>query len=312
MSNLVSVEIAPREYYRIGTPHRAVLTVTGIGRVNKLIAAGASSWGITEEKKVRFTGNNAYNVGDVSGLTQVEKASSYVTEGSHIAYLLSDGTAISRGYNSQGQINIGSFSDLIDIAAGPEYTVGVRSNGTCVAAGVIVRDSCPAWRVPLDVSGMSNISKVFAGGNCVFGITPGGGVIATGLLNYFDLTGWGAVKKIYGASSNGCYSSLGWYYGLRTNGTIARCGQATGEMDSWTNIVDFFANQNNLYVGLTAGGTINIAGPGAGTVALASTWTNIIHMSASGYHILGLRSDGVILAAGQNGAGQCNVSTWGN
>ena len=310
MSNIINVEIAPREYYRIGTPHRAVLTVTGIGRVNKLIAASAKSWGITEEKKIRFTGNNASNVGDVSGLTQVEKASAYFEYGNHIAYLLSDGTAEARGYNANGQCNVGAFSDLIDIVAGNYCTVGVRSNGTCVATGVIYGESTA---FPPDVSGMSNVSKIFICGNAIIGITPAGGCIGAGVLNYFDTNGWGSVKKVVGHSQNGYYYNIGWYYGLRLNGTIARCGSATDVMDSWTDIVDFHASKSgNIYVGLTSGGTIRLAGYATGSLSLASTWTNITHMSACDSHILGLRSDGVILAAGQNGNGQCNVSTWGN
>lgn len=42
----------------------------------------------------------------------------------------------------------------------------------------------------------------------------------------------------------------------------------------------------------------------------ASDWYDIISFSMSSSHILGLRSDGTVLAEGDNSCGQCNVSSW--
>ncbi len=42
----------------------------------------------------------------------------------------------------------------------------------------------------------------------------------------------------------------------------------------------------------------------------ASGWSNIVSISASGYHTLGLRESGEVVANGLNDHGQCDVSSW--
>ena len=41
-------------------------------------------------------------------------------------------------------------------------------------------------------------------------------------------------------------------------------------------------------------------------------WSDIIQVSAGGFHTLGLKSDGSVLAVGYNNLGQTNVSSWSN
>ncbi|MBQ5329534.1 MAG: TIR domain-containing protein [Oscillospiraceae bacterium] len=41
-----------------------------------------------------------------------------------------------------------------------------------------------------------------------------------------------------------------------------------------------------------------------------SQWKDIIDISTSGKHIVGLKSDGTVVAVGENGSKQCNVSEW--
>jgi hypothetical protein len=38
--------------------------------------------------------------------------------------------------------------------------------------------------------------------------------------------------------------------------------------------------------------------------------TNIIQVDAGGWHTVGLRSDGTVVAVGDNTSGQCNVGGW--
>ena len=39
-------------------------------------------------------------------------------------------------------------------------------------------------------------------------------------------------------------------------------------------------------------------------------WTDIVQIAASGYHTVGLKSDGTVVAAGYNNYGQCDVGGW--
>ena len=43
-----------------------------------------------------------------------------------------------------------------------------------------------------------------------------------------------------------------------------------------------------------------------------SQWTDIVAISAGGFHTLGLKSDGSIVATGRNESGQCEVQGWDN
>jgi len=46
-----------------------------------------------------------------------------------------DGTVVAVGSNWAGQLNVGTWSNIIQVAAGNSHTVGVKSDGTVVAVG---------------------------------------------------------------------------------------------------------------------------------------------------------------------------------
>ena len=43
-----------------------------------------------------------------------------------------------------------------------------------------------------------------------------------------------------------------------------------------------------------------------------SEWTDIVAVAAGGWHTLGLKADGSIVAAGRNENGQCEILGWDN
>jgi alpha-tubulin suppressor-like RCC1 family protein len=55
--------------------------------------------------------------------------------GLHTVYIKSDGTMVAVGWNEFGQINVGSWTNIVQVAAFDLHTVGVRSDGTVVAVG---------------------------------------------------------------------------------------------------------------------------------------------------------------------------------
>jgi len=60
----------------------------------------------------------------------------------HTVGLKSDGTVVAVGNNNYGQCNAGSWTDIIQIAAGFCHTVGVKSDGTVVVVGLNVWGQC--------------------------------------------------------------------------------------------------------------------------------------------------------------------------
>jgi hypothetical protein len=65
-------------------------------------------------------------------------------------------------------------------------------------------------------------------------------------------------------------------------------------------------------VGLRAAGTVVAVGYNGNGQCNVGGWTNIIQVAAGDLHTLGLRSDGTVIAVGDNSKGQCNVGSWAN
>lgn len=122
--------------------------------------------------------------------------------------------------------------------------------------------------------------------------------------------------------------------GLRTNGTInvqekgygwyRMDEQSKNELLSLTNIVDVDCTDNDV-AALRSDGTVYT------TLSIvqhwknsyfstleedeykeADSWTDIVAIACGNSHLVGLKSDGTVVATGYNEQGQCNVSGWNN
>ena len=65
-------------------------------------------------------------------------------------------------------------------------------------------------------------------------------------------------------------------------------------------------------VGLKSDGTVVAVGDNYYGQCNVGNWTNIVQVAAGYEHTLGLKSDGTVVAVGSNDAGQCNVGSWTN
>jgi len=65
-------------------------------------------------------------------------------------------------------------------------------------------------------------------------------------------------------------------------------------------------------VGLRAAGTVVAVGYNGNGQCNVGGWTNIVQVAAGDLHTVGLRSDGTVIAVGDNSKGQCNVGSWTN
>jgi len=63
-------------------------------------------------------------------------------------------------------------------------------------------------------------------------------------------------------------------------------------------------------VGLKTDGTVVAVGNNLYTQCDISDWTDIVAISAGYYHTVGLKADGTVVAVGDNEDGQCDVSEW--
>ena len=79
----------------------------------------------------------------------------------------------------------------------------------------------------------------------------------------------------------------------------------------WTDIDQVTANCYHT-VGLKSDGTVVAVGNNLEGQRDVSDWTDIIQVSAGCWHTVGLRSDGTVVAVGYSTEGQCNVGGWVN
>lgn len=189
----------------------------------------------------------------------------------HIVGLKSDGTVMAAGQNEYGQCDVSDWSDIVAIAAGCYHTVGLRSDGTVLSTG----------EIHLKVNGRE-------------------------ISEEMNLSDWNEITAI----SSAYYHVLG----LKSDGTVVASGyDGSGicDVSDWRNIVAVSTGVI-LSAGLKEDGTVIAIGSNYGNALDASNWSDIIAISVGASHIIGLKKDGTVVAAGDNSYGQCNVSTWSN
>ena len=179
----------------------------------------------------------------------------------HTVGLRSDGTVVAAGSNSYGQCNVDEWSNIARIAAGAHHTVGLKKNGTVVAAGSNSYGQC-------NVNGWNNIAEIATGRYHTVGLRADGTVVATGSNSY---------------------------------------GQCN--VNGWNNIAEIAAGEHHT-VGLRADGTVVATGSNNDGECNISEWTDIVAIAAGPRFTLGLKSDGTVAAAGNNEYGQFNVESW--
>ena len=80
-------------------------------------------------------------------------------------------------------------------------------------------------------------------------------------------------------------------------------------VSNWSDIVDVSGSLLHT-VGLKSDGTVVAVGDNSFGQCNVSSWTDIIAISAGISHTIGLKEDGTIVATGNNTYGECNVSDW--
>jgi len=97
---------------------------------------------------------------------------------------------------------------------------------------------------------------------------------------------------------------------LMTDGTVTFDGVSGtgGEFELWTDIVSISCS--NHIVGVKSDGTVLACGNNVHGQCNVSDWTDIVSVDTSSSHTVGLKKDGTVVAVGQNHDGQCDISDW--
>ena len=73
---------------------------------------------------------------------------------------------------------------------------------------------------------------------------------------------------------------------------------------------EFVSAHDKHTVALKSDGTVVAIGNNSNGKCDVSNWTDIVAISAGNWHTVGLKSDGTVVAIGSNSFGQCDVSNW--
>ena len=241
---------------------------------------------------VATLGDDTYAQRSTSGWRNIIQISTFAN---HTLGLRSDGTVVAAGLNTEGQCNVEGWTNIISVAAGSRHSVGVRADGTVVAVGANESGQC-------NVSGWTNVKSVAASNSTTFGLTRDGRILTAGSFTHRNLNSWSQI--------NGISVSTNHVAAVHVNGTVSAAGaNDQGQCDDiakWNDIQQIVAGYG-FTAGLRSTGKVWVHGCDAHNEHAAMQWTDIVAIGSGTEHILGIRSDGTLVAKGTNDCGQCDV-----
>jgi len=297
----------------IATPDAGYHFVKWTGNVGTVADVSARLTNITMDNSYSITADFAFGPQNIP-----EVAASLF----HTVGLKSDGTALAAGPSGGsppdfGQCDIGNWTDIVQVAAGAGCTVGLKSNGTVIAVGENTYGEC-------DVGSWANVAQVSAGWFQTVGLKSDGTVVAAGLPPQFvdygqsDVGDWTDIIQVAAGGLD--------TVGLASNGTVVVVGDndfGQCNVDNWTNIVQVSAGMAHT-VGLRSDGTVVAVGDNTYGQCDVGNWTDIVQVASAGGissvfagsglpdsgSTFGLKSDGTVLAVGNDDYGQCDIGGW--
>jgi alpha-tubulin suppressor-like RCC1 family protein len=245
---------------------------------------------------------------------------------SHSLALGSDGTVWAWGDNQYGELGDGNLiqsntpvklvglSNVTQIAAGDDWSLALRSDGTVWAwgnnlyneLGAQVPDVYDASDVPVQVAGLSGVTQIAAGASFGMAIQT---TVKLGFLRHSLFT-WG--QEVWGQVGNGQLtdpeSPGGVINPYQVTGIPAPAAIAAGTYSAMMVGTDgsVWGWGQNLFGNLGVGSGNGILYSPTQTLNPGS---GIIQLAAGYDYVLGLRSDGTVVAWGNNSNGQLGDGT---
>lgn len=225
------------------------------------------------------------------------------TSSLHTVGLKSDGTVVAAGSGIHKQMDVSGWKNIVAIAAEYDHTVGLKSDGTVVAVGNNDCGQC-------NVSGWKDIVAVAAGGtldHCfTVGLKSDGTVVATGdnENGQCNVSGWEDIVAISAADHQ--------TVGLKADGTVIATGLGLAKNEDFSDWKDIVAiSAGNQILGLKSNGTVIVAGEDSyENMGDAKNWKNMASVASKALHSVGVKTNGDVVAVGRSDSGECNVTMW--
>lgn len=200
--------------------------------------------------------------------------------------------------------------DIIAISTSASHSVQLLANGKVEAFGNNEFGEC-------DTEDWTDIVAIEAGALGTYGVRKDGTVVYTGDDEYnLDCSEWTDIVKVKEDKGNSCL------IGLKSDGTVTYAQDGVSfydetmeKLDSWTDIKDV-AVSSDLVIGVKKDGTIVSAFDEYlnqnGIFDEFNNWNDIksVSVSPGEFQILGLKTNGTVVAVGENNFGECNVEDW--
>ena len=219
--------------------------------------------------------------------------------GDHTLGLKADGSVVAAGNNYDSQCNVSNWKNIVAVAARSYHTVGLKADSSVVAVG-------SNWYGQCNVSDWTDIVAIAAGNAHTVGLKANGKVIAVGENNdsQCDVSSWTNIVAVAAGDNH--------TVGLKADGSVVAVGDnGDGQcnVSNWTDIVAIAAGAW-YSAGLKADGSVVAVGRNKEGQYNVSDWTDIVAIAAGRYHTVGLKADGSTVAVGSNTESECDVSGW--
>ena len=189
----------------------------------------------------------------------------------HTVGLRNDGTVLAAGRSDEGQCSVSGWSGIEAVACGAYHTVGLRSDGTVIAAGRNDEGQC-------DVSGWSGVKAVACSDYNTLALLSDGTVVSTGYQPFSELSGWRDVVFL----SAGSYGAVA----ISGDGRIY-CSHPSLRSEALAGAVQ---------AGVSTGYCAAVKEDGTVVHTAAELpWENVVALSASTTGTLALTDDGRLL-----------------
>lgn len=201
---------------------------------------------------------------------------------SHFVCLLGNGTVFSAGGNASGQSDTTGWTDIAALTAGCQYTAGLKEDGSVVTAGKNSDNE-------LKVDGWNDIVEISGGWLHLVGLRSDGTAVATGLneQGQCEVGEWTDIVHIT--------AGMAHTVGLKSDGTlVSTLADRWHNVDEMSDIISVAAGVKST-MGIEPDGTLDFAGSAACSGDHGS-WKKIIAVAEGRYHIVGLQSNGKVVA----------------